>query len=70
MRHPNPFPRNPFIPMPEGYLDVHMDGSAYKWEHPLELPLTPGSLHRQSFGNRLPRCPFRIIPLEEEAWHI
>jgi hypothetical protein len=69
-RSENPFPHPPFRPHPEGYRDVHMVGAAYKWEHPLELPIVTGSLHRQSHTNRLPRCPFRQISSEDEAWRI
>jgi hypothetical protein len=69
-RAENPFPHPPFRPHPEGYRDVHMVGVAYKWEHPLELPLAPGSLRRQCHGNRLPRCPFAEIAQEGESWHI
>ena len=58
------------IPEPEGYRDIHMEGVYYKWEHPLELPIVLGSLHRQNHANRLPRSPVRQLSDSDEAWHI
>lgn len=70
MRFPHPFPQMPMIPDPEGYRDLHMSGVYYKWQHPLDLPIVSGSLHRQSYANRLPRCPVLQLNRDEEFWQI
>lgn len=68
-RAEHPFPMPPFMAEPEGYNDVHMEGVAYRWEHPLEPAFSVGALRRQCPG-RLPNCPFHHVSQEVDNWRI
>lgn len=70
MRYRNPWPSDEFEPEPEGYTNVVLEGTIWKFATVLDPSVGPGRLRRQAYGNRTVIAPTGRYLSEDEHWAI
>jgi len=70
MRFRNPWPTYEFHPEPEGYNNVALKGTIWKFYTILDPTVGPGRLHRQAYGNRTVIAPTGSYLSGGEEWEL